>query len=71
MAASALGYLSLFATLDQRRDVAIRRLTTDTLENESLHTDEALGVSFSFELDAIELIKALDTLGMPCLPQTG
>ncbi|MCA9841500.1 MAG: radical SAM protein [Cyanobacteria bacterium HKST-UBA03] len=65
VAASALGYLSLFATLDQRRDVAIRRLTTDTLENESLHTDEALGVSFSFELDAIELIKALDTLGMP------
>lgn len=65
VAMSSLGYLSLFAQLDQRPDVAVERLYEETMTRSNIHDKALLGYSFSFELDILSILKTLETAGLP------
>lgn len=62
---SSLGYLSLFRQLDERPDVAVHRLTTEALNPSDLKDAELMGLSFAFELDVVEILKAFEALRIP------
>ncbi len=64
---SSLGYLNLFRQMDQRADVAVRRITTDDLASESIQDLELMGFSFSFELDIIEVMKIFTHFCIPLM----
>jgi radical SAM superfamily enzyme YgiQ (UPF0313 family) len=65
ISASSLGYLTLFKQLDMRRDVEVARITTDTLDRHKGKPYELLGFSLAFELDIVEFLRSLETLGVP------
>jgi radical SAM superfamily enzyme YgiQ (UPF0313 family) len=62
---SSLGYLTLFRQLDERPDVAIKRITTDDMQHQPINDLELAGFSFSFELDILEVIRMLDFYQVP------
>jgi len=62
---SSLGYLTLFRQLDERPDVSVRRINTDNMQAESVRDLEMMGVSFSFELDILEIIRILQHYQLP------
>jgi radical SAM superfamily enzyme YgiQ (UPF0313 family) len=64
---AALGYLLLFALLDQRADVAVDRVPLDQLQRFKDQPYELIGVSFAFELDIIHILTGLSGFGLPLM----
>lgn len=63
---TSLGYQVVWATLAQRSDLAVSRLFTD--RHDPLPAQPALvGFSVSWELDYINILQLLETLGIPLL----
>lgn len=62
---SSLGYLMLFQQLDQNPNVAVNRINTDNMAQEPISDLELMGVSFSFELDVLEILNILNHYGLP------
>jgi radical SAM superfamily enzyme YgiQ (UPF0313 family) len=65
VALSSLGYLILFKELDTHPDVDVFRLNTDNMAQFRGEPIDVLGVSFSFELDILNVFKIFDALGIP------
>jgi radical SAM superfamily enzyme YgiQ (UPF0313 family) len=61
---TSLGYQIVWATLAMRGDVDVRRLFTD-LEESLPRNPELLGISFSWELDYVNVLSLLEKLGIP------
>lgn len=64
IAMSSLGYLSLFRQLDTDPNVAVERVYADTVGQSNLRNTGLMGFSFAFELDAVEILRMLDKLGI-------
>ncbi len=62
---SSLGYLSLFRQLDEQPEIAVKRINTDNMHQESINHMELIGFSFSFELDILEIIRMLKHYDLP------
>lgn len=61
---TSLGYQGVWATLAQRSDLAVARLFTDS--QDPLPPDPVLlGFSISWELDYVNILALLETLGIP------
>lgn len=65
IAMSSLGYLSLFRQLDEAPNVYAERVYADTVKQANIRNAELMGFSFAFELDAVEILRMLDGLGVP------
>lgn len=65
IAMSSLGYLTLFQQLDTNPRVAVERVYMDTLEAHRTRQFQLIGFSFSFELDILNILQTLETLGIP------
>ena len=65
-AMSSLGYLWIFKEIDEMDSVFVERITTDTT-NPVLYPDKvnAIGFSFSFDMDFINMFKILEKYGIP------
>lgn len=63
---SSLGYLWIFKEIDEMDGVFAERITTDTT-NPILHSDtiDAIGFSFSFDMDFINMFKIMEKYGIP------
>lgn len=64
IALSSLGYMTLFRQLDERPDVAATRFYTDTVSQYRATDFDLIAFSFSFELDVVEILRTLETLGV-------
>ena len=64
-AMSSLGYLLLFAQLDQNPLAEPERFSSETIAQANLRNSQLMGFSFSFELDILEILKAFETTSMP------
>ncbi len=64
-AMSSLGYLWIFKEIDEMDSVFVERITTDTT-NPVLYPDKvnAIGFSFSFDMDFINMFKILEKYGI-------
>lgn len=65
VAMASLGYLALFRQMDERPDVDAVRLNNENIHQHDVQAMDLLGFSFSFELDILEVLKMLDTAGLP------
>lgn len=66
---TSLGYQVVWSTLAMRRDIAVKRLFTDT--HESLpRNPELIGFSLSWELDYLNILNLLELLGIPLRSRT-
>jgi radical SAM superfamily enzyme YgiQ (UPF0313 family) len=61
---TSLGYQVVWATLAMREDLEVSRLFTDTQENLP-RNPEILGFSMSWELDYVNIMSLLESLGIP------
>ncbi len=61
---TSLGYQIIWATLATRTDIDVSRLFTDTQESLP-RSPELLGFSLSWELDYINILNLLESLGVP------
>lgn len=67
VALASLGYLLLFAQLDKNPHVAVQRFYSEDWAKAPLQQVELAGFSFSFELDYMEVLNALEGSGLPLL----
>lgn len=71
IAMASLGYLMLFARMDQSPDVSpIRYSTEDYGKTAHLKQAEVVGFSFSFELDILEILRCFQAEGFPLYAQS-
>lgn len=61
---TSLGYQIIWATLATRSDIDVSRLFTDTQESLP-RSPELLGFSLSWELDYVNILNLLESLGVP------
>ena len=63
---SSLGYMSIFKTLDKRRDYFVERIFTDTKSTKiPVEHVDLMCFSFSFELDFLGMFKILSKYNIP------
>lgn len=63
---SSLGYLSIFKTLDKRKDYYVERIFTDTKSTKiPVNQVDLMCFSFSFEIDFLGMFKILEKLEIP------
>ena len=63
---SSLGYLWLFKELDEIDDVFVERVCTDTKKTQLKPSDvDAIGFSFSFDMDFLNIFKILEKYNIP------
>lgn len=63
---SSLGYLSIFKTLDSRKDYFVERIFTDTKSTQiPIHDVDLMCFSFSFEIDFLGMFKILQKFEIP------
>ena len=63
---SSLGYLWLFKELDEAENINAERITTDTEKTHIKPSDvDAIGFSFSFDMDFINIFKILEKYNIP------
>ena len=65
VAMSSLGYLALFRQMDMRADVRPIRLSMDTVAQAASQDFPLVGFSFSFELDILNILRALQAMKLP------
>jgi radical SAM superfamily enzyme YgiQ (UPF0313 family) len=65
IAMSSLGYMTLFAQLDQNPQIQATRVFSDTLSQYSPKAFDLVGYSFSFELDILQILQDFKTWGLP------
>ena len=63
---SSLGYLWMFKSIDEREDINIERICSDTQKTE-LRADEIelIGFSFSFDMDFLTIFSMLEKYSIP------
>ena len=60
-ALSSLGYLWLFKTIDEREDIEIERVYSDSKTTNIMRNEISLiGISNSFDMDFLEIFKFLE-----------
>lgn len=69
IAMASLGYLLLFAQLDKDPAVRAVRYSSEDWGNAPLNRYELMGFSFSFELDWLEVLNALEASDIPLLAE--
>jgi radical SAM superfamily enzyme YgiQ (UPF0313 family) len=63
---ASLGYLMLFARLDQHPETSPQRFTTEDYgKTAHLKQADVIGFSFSFELDILEILRCFQAEGFP------
>lgn len=65
IAMSSLGYLTLYKQLDINPHIHVERVYTDTLQQYNASQFDAIGFSFSFELDIVAILKTFQQQGIP------
>lgn len=65
IALSSLGYMGLFKLLDQLPQVNPVCWDSDNLKTANAKDVELIGISFSFELDILEILRQFEALGLP------
>lgn len=63
---SSLGYLWLYKELDESDNIFVERICTDTLKTKLKPSEvDAIGFSFSFDMDFINIFKILEKYNIP------
>lgn len=63
---SALGYLSIFKTLDLKPEYCVERIFTDTQKTQLMFNDvDLMGFSFSFEIDFLGVFQIMEKYKIP------
>ena len=63
---SSLGYLWLFKELDESENIYVERISTDTTNTKLKPQDvDAIGFSFTFDMDFINIFKILERYNIP------
>lgn len=65
IAMSSLGYLTLYKQLDTNPAINVQRVYTDTLDQHRAADFDAIGFSFSFELDIVAILNTFKQQGLP------
>lgn len=63
---SSLGYMWLFKQIDEQPDINVERISTDTTKTKINPKDvDAIGFSFSFDMDFLNVFAILEKYGIP------